>query len=144
MIGDPMKEVQCGRNNPYCVTHIALIKLWRYPWDILLLIPKAKVLFYVTLGRDLSLNEFRLPQGAGHMYSWRTHLSERRREAATVRIGLFSSNSHENQDERMAINSATPHPSLNQYYVWDMLKFGQRCRVQYCVHSGSSNGDYHH
>ncbi|KAI5342003.1 hypothetical protein L3X38_009878 [Prunus dulcis] len=36
----------------------------------------------------------------------------------------------------MAINSATPLPSLNQYYVWDMLKFGQRYRVQYCVHSG--------
>ncbi|KAI5351788.1 hypothetical protein L3X38_004679 [Prunus dulcis] len=35
----------------------------------------------------------------------------------------------------MAINSATPLPSLNQYYVWDMLKFGQRYRVQYCVHS---------
>ncbi|KAI5353979.1 hypothetical protein L3X38_006873 [Prunus dulcis] len=37
----------------------------------------------------------------------------------------------------MAINSATPLPSLNQYYVWDMLKFGQRYRVQYCVHSGT-------
>ncbi|KAI5333801.1 hypothetical protein L3X38_023933 [Prunus dulcis] len=41
----------------------------------------------------------------------------------------------------MAINSATPLPSLNQYYVWDMLKFGQRYRVQYCVHSGSAVGN---
>ncbi len=46
----------------------------------------------------MSFEAGNLPQGAGHMYSWRTHLSERRREAATMRIGLFSSNSHENQD----------------------------------------------
>ncbi|CAL8136511.1 unnamed protein product [Prunus armeniaca] len=54
---------------------------------------EAKVLFYVMFKGDLSLNEFR----GGQTPAWRTH-SERRREATVVRIGLFSSNSHENED----------------------------------------------
>lgn len=37
-------------------------------------------------------------QGVGYMYPWRTQLCERHCEVTTMRIGLFSNNSHENQE----------------------------------------------
>lgn len=60
------------------------------------------VLSCVVLGRVLILDEFRGTissiYGIGHTQFWKAHLSQSNHEAATVRIGLFSENSHENQD----------------------------------------------
>ena len=55
-----------------------------------LLIPKALCIGLCDVRKDYILNESKagiLPQGAGHMYLWRIHLSESSRKAATMRIG---------------------------------------------------------
>ncbi|CAL2246162.1 unnamed protein product [Prunus armeniaca] len=73
----------------------------RNPRDVLMVIPMTSVLYDVTLGGELSLNEFRGKQSPARCMSHvllENHLSERHCKAATMRIGLFSTNSHENQD----------------------------------------------
>ena len=55
-----------------------------------LLIPKALCIGLCDIRKNYILNESKagiLPQGAGHMYLWRIHLSESSREAATMRTG---------------------------------------------------------
>ena len=57
-----------------------------------LLIPKALCIGLCDIRKDYILNESKagiLPQGAGHMYLWRIHLSESSREAATIRSGHY-------------------------------------------------------
>ena len=55
-----------------------------------LLIPRALCIGLCDVRKDYILNESKagiLPQGAGHMYIWRIHLSESSREVATMRTG---------------------------------------------------------
>ena len=124
-----MKEVQWVGT-----IHTAWLIEHYYNRDILKEIYSAhpydkKVLIMWCLGRIFILNESKasiLLWGIGHIYPWRTHLSESRREAATVRIGLFSKTLMRIKIERMAINSANPqNPSLvniMRVIAWSLVK----------------------
>jgi hypothetical protein len=134
-----MKKVQWVRTTRRSVTHNISTTLFEESG--LLPIPMVTVL-KCDIKDEFSLNEPEadiLPRGTCHTYPWRTHLSESRREAATVGIGLSLRDSHENQDQSAWPLTALPAMNIVQYQilcVWQK-KFGKRDLIQGVVHYGS-------